>query len=365
MHGFFKGLKVTLGVLLASIVLFLGWAYSSAYFPQTPTQMEEVVCAEGTPILQAGQNVKVLSWNVQFMAGKGYTFWFEHGEDTRPTAEDISLTINEVARIIADENPDIVLLQEMDNGAARTDHEDQLARLLGLLSDGYQCSARAYYWKANYLPHPMVQGSVGMELTTFSKYKIETATRHALYEIPGFFLEQWFNVKRAILETTLPIEGAASGDDSFYALNTHLSAFAQGTDTMEQQVRQTVELLTFLSDADKPWLIGGDFNLLPPNIMKGELSYGDAQQLYKEGSEISKIFDRFKSAATIKQLTGEEVPQHYTHYSNNPSATGLDRTIDYIFYSDMIGFDSYHTRQHDTQAISDHMPLVMTFSLGE
>ncbi|MCK5041090.1 MAG: endonuclease/exonuclease/phosphatase family protein [Sphingomonadales bacterium] len=355
----FKGIKWALLTLSVGVLLFLAWAYSSAYFPEAPTQSEEVSCSADAPLLSSGQSLKVLSWNVQFMAGKEYTFWFENGEDLRPTAEDITMTIHEVARIIADENPDIVLLQEMDNGAARTDNEDQLARLLGLLSPDYKCSARAYYWKANYLMHPKVNGSVGMELTTFSKYKIESATRHALYEIPDFFLVQWFDVKRAILETTMPIVGGGF----FHALNTHLSAFAQGTDTMEQQVRQTVELLDSLSAENVPWLIGGDFNLLPPSIEKGALAYGDAQDLYQNTSEISKIFDNFKSAATIVELTGDGRQGHFTHYSNNPSATGLDRVIDYIFYSDMLAFEGYKTRQHDTQAISDHMPLIMTFEL--
>lgn len=356
---FLKLLKWVALVSVALIVIFLGWAYSSAYFPETPTQVEDVSCSQDAPTLKAGQKLKLLSWNVQFMAGKGYTFWFEHGTDKRPTPEDITLTFAEVARIISDENPDIVMLQEVDNGAARTDHEDQTARLLSLLSSEYKCSARAYYWKANYLPLPMVMGSVGMENVTFSKYKIESATRHALYEIPGFFLEQWFNVKRAILEVTMPIEGS----DKLYALNTHLSAFAQGTDTMEQQVRQTVELLDSLSMDKKPWVLGGDFNLLPPNIERGALTYSDAQALYKDTSEISKIFDRYKSAATLEQLTGADRAKHFTHYSNNKSATGLDRVIDYIFYSDDVIFEGYNVRQHDTLAISDHLPLIMEFSL--
>jgi endonuclease/exonuclease/phosphatase family metal-dependent hydrolase len=361
MSKFFKALKVIAVVLSSAVGLFLAWAYSNAYFPETPTQSENVVCSAQAPLLNAGQPLKVLSWNVQFMAGKEYTFWFEYGEDLRPSPQNITMTFNEVARIIKNENPDMVLLQEMDNGAARTDNEDQLARLLGMLSDEYSCSARAYYWKADYLLHPKINGSVGMELTTFSKYKIESATRHALYEIPGFFLVQWFDVKRAILETIMPIDGGGE----LHILNTHLSAFAQGTDTMEQQVRQTVELLDGLSEAGTPWLIGGDFNLLPPSIKKGDLAYGDAKALYNNTSEISKIFDKFKSAATLEQLSGEGSDLHYTHYSNNPSATGLDRVIDYIFYSDNLDFQHYYTRQYDTQAISDHMPLIMNFNLGK
>lgn len=111
------------------------------------------------------------------MAGKNYTFFFEDGADTRPSRQHINLTNAAVARIINDENPDIILLQEMDDGASRTDNQDQLARLLPLISKDYACSTGAYYWKSDYVLHPAIMSSVGLKLITLSKYKIESGVK--------------------------------------------------------------------------------------------------------------------------------------------------------------------------------------------
>jgi len=56
---------------------------------------------------------------------------------------------------------DVVLLQEIDDGAARTDYNDQLARLLPLLPPEYVCHTTAFYWKAAYVPHPRIHGGAG------------------------------------------------------------------------------------------------------------------------------------------------------------------------------------------------------------
>jgi predicted extracellular nuclease len=139
MRKFFKWFMITILVL---VVAFFTWVYFATYHPSN-VQQETVNCGENAPTLKAGQQLKVLSWNVQYMAGKGYVFFYDlldnSGPDTRPSKDSISLTIKEVARIITRENPDIILLQEIDEGAARTDQEDQLKRLLGLINKDYQC----------------------------------------------------------------------------------------------------------------------------------------------------------------------------------------------------------------------------------
>jgi len=132
------------------------------------------------------------------MAGKNYVFFYDlldnSGPDGRPSPEDIAKTLKEVARIIQDENPDVILLQEVDDGAKRTDYEDQLASLLPLLPKEYACYASAFYWKASFVPHPRIMGAAGMKLSTISKYKMTEAVRHQLALIPADPLTQQFNL---------------------------------------------------------------------------------------------------------------------------------------------------------------------------
>jgi endonuclease/exonuclease/phosphatase family metal-dependent hydrolase len=329
-----------------------------------PAQVEPapISGAAGRPLLQPGQRLSVLSYNVQYMAGKDYVFFYDlpnsSGPDLRPTAESITHTIAEVARIIRAENPDIVLLQELDYGARRTDYRDQLAELLRLLPVDYGCHATAFYWKAAFLPHPRIMGPVGMRLATLSKYRISSATRHQLPLMPGNWLVQQFNFKRAILETRLPIAGGGE----LAVLNTHLDAFAHGTDTMERQLATAAALLDRCTRQGIPWLIGGDFNLLPPGPARAALP-PQHQEGYREPSELAPWFARYHAVPALPDLTGPDRARWYTFFHNDPAISAPDRTIDYLFYADTLRLARAAVRQHDTLAVSDHLPVVAEFAL--
>ncbi len=102
--------------------------------PDYPEQVARTVHCDGAALsLRAGQKLKILSWNVQYMAGKNHVFFYDvpgfSGPDERPLPEEVREILVEVARIIGDENPDIVLLQEVDDGSKRTDYLDELGAL--------------------------------------------------------------------------------------------------------------------------------------------------------------------------------------------------------------------------------------------
>lgn len=322
-----------------------------------------MTCPDGTPTLSPGQAVKILTWNVQFMAGKSHVFFFDvfdgNGPDERPSAGDIELTLEEVARVIRDEAPDIVLLQEIDDGAKRTDYHDQLAAMLRGLGKEYPCYCSAFYWKARYVPHPRIMGAVGMKLAVLSKYQIRQATRHQLALVPADALRRQFMLKRAVLEARMPVRG---GRD-FVALCTHLDAFAQGTGTMGRQVSEVKAILDGLAEEQLQWVIGGDFNLLPPG--RAYVSLPARQQVYfNERTEISPLFDAFQAVPGLEEVNGPEGARWFTHFSNDPSVKAPDRTIDYLFMPKTLCLLEHHVRQHDTPRISDHFPVVATVEIG-
>ena len=114
-----KGIGISLATIVAA---FFAFVWFGTYHPADIESMA-VSCSDTAPTLQAGQSLKVMTWNVQFMAGKNYTFWFDvpnnDGPDERPSPADITQTLSEVARVIKNENPDIIMLEEVDNGAHR------------------------------------------------------------------------------------------------------------------------------------------------------------------------------------------------------------------------------------------------------
>lgn len=350
-------------ILFGSAGLFV-FVYSLTYHP-SDLEEQKVSCKTNPPILKAGQTLKILNWNIQFMAGKKYIFFFDvpkgDGPHERPEPSEIQKTLAEVARVIKEENPDIVLLQEVDDGAKRTDNQDQLVELLKLLPEEYACSASAFYWKNSYLPHARVKGSTGMKVSTISKYKIESAVRHALPLIPTDPITKQFGLKRAILEAKMPV----SNSKYISAMNTHLDAFAQGYDTMQKQVLYLRDLFNKRNSEKVDWFIGGDFNLLPPNFDLSTLMKTH-QEFYNPKSEIGILFESFKSSVPLDAMGGKDKANYFTHIANDPDAEGkADRTIDYIFHSNGIQTKSYTVRQKDTATISDHLPLVVEIQIPE
>jgi len=333
----------------------------SAFHPAA-IQPEKVFETGTAPVLLPGQKVKVMSWNVQYMAGKNYVFFYDlldgSGPDRRPSATDIATTLQEVARIIRQENPDIILLQEVDDGARRTDYEDQLARLLELLPADYRYHASAFYWKSSFVPHPGIMGQVGMKLSTISKYKITEAIRHQLPLRRVNALRKRFELKRAALETRLPIKN----QKDFIVINTHLSAFAQEEDTMQRQVEQLKRLKDQYTKEGSVWIAGGDYNLLPPGKAYQRLA-DHQKEYYLEKTELKLLTAAYRSVPDLKEVNGSAPEKWYTHFPNDPKVTGPDRTIDFIFYSDKLILGKHRVIQEDTLHISDHFPIVAEFTI--
>ncbi len=354
---FIRRLAVLLALLAAAFLVLV----RLATFHPPDRQAVAVTCPDGVPILSAGQTVKIMSWNIQYMAGKNYVFFFDvadgNGPDDRPSAADVTLTLDEVGRVIREEDPDLVLLQEVDDGAARTDHQDQLSLLLARLASQYPCHCSAFYWRAWYVPHPRIHGSVGMKLSILSKYKITTAVRHQLARKAEDLVTRQFSIQRAVLEAHLPVK---DGKD-LAVLDTHLEAFAKGTDTLARQVGQVKSILDGLTREGCPWVIGGDFNLLPPGRYA---SLPEGQRVYfKEHTEISPLFETFQAVPSLDEINGPEGALWLTHFPNDPAVKGPDRTIDYFFIPRSLALMEHHVRQQDTLRISDHFPVVATIQL--
>ena len=321
-----------------------------AFFPK-PHQPEPIHNLPDAPLLPAGQPLKVMTFNVQYMAGKNYIFYYDGGPDRRPSRADISKTVAEVARIIQDEDPDIVLLQEVDDGSKRTDYEDQLARLLQLMPDNRYNHASAFYWQVKYVPIPQINGRVSMKLTTLSKYRIETAVRHQLTQYPPLYFWQHFMPKRAILETRLPVTDGTA----FTVLNTHLELFSFGTDVQRAQIEKVEAVIA--QQGSSPWILGGDFNMLPPEAGGDGLSDFE-QGIYGKTAVLSPLFHKHNAIPRLQDTQQADREKWYTHFPNGKDETRPNKTIDYLFFAKTMTPLGGYVRQHDTLHISDHLPLI-------
>ncbi|MBB4820090.1 endonuclease/exonuclease/phosphatase family metal-dependent hydrolase [Pseudomonas alcaligenes] len=342
-----------LAVALAALVYSLTWHPAAR-------EEERVSCVTEAPLLQPGQALKVMTWNLQYLAGKRYVFYYDlpdrEGPDERPTAADVAYSLDEVVRVLRDEQPDLVFLQELDEGARATDYQDQLALLRERLADVYPCSTQAFYRKAAFVPQPHILGSVGMKLATLSRLRMDSAERLQLPLAEGDLLQRPFERKPALLVSYLPVrEGGRLA-----AINTHLDPWVPGQDTAQRQLAMTRSLLDELERERTPWVLGGDFNQLPP----GQYPHLDAVQRsrFAPDSELDalKAYPRVPAA---EETDGAERQRWFTQFPNDPRVTGPDRTVDYVFHSPRLTRIDARVRQLDTLRISDHLPLIARFLL--
>ena len=349
--------------LVAGLLIVAGLTallvYSLTWRPEERETLP-VRCTAEAPVLIPGQALKVMTWNLQYLAGKRYVFWYDlpdgSGPDDRPTPEDMAFSLDEVTRVIRDEQPDIVLLQEVDENAKSSAYQDQLKLLQERLADLYPCSSQAFDWKADFVPNLHIFGSVGRKLATLSRYQVEHAERQQLPLASGNLLKRQFQPRPALLVNYLPL----SDGGQLAVVNTQLGAYAQN-DTQLREVQTTLQLLDKFESQGTPWLIGGDFNLLPlgqylrlPPRLRGG---------YSADSELHLLWDKYPMIPSNNEASGIDRERWLTFYPNDPDVSGPDRTLDYFFYSSKLKRIEAQVRQDDTLTISDHLPVLARFML--
>lgn len=352
-------LRYTLIGLLSLGLLFV-LIYNLTWHPSA-RELLPVSCSANAPVLEPGQALKVMTWNIQYLAGKRYVFWYDmadgSGQDDRPTPEDVAYNLDEVVRVVRDELPDIVLLQEVNDGAKNTDYDNQLTLLQERLADLYPCHSEAFYWQADFVPNPHIYGSVGMKLATLSHYEIEYAERLQLPHSSSNLLSRQFQPKRALLVSYLPLRDGGQ----IAVINTHLDAYDPNDNVLQRQVQATLKLLDTFENRGTPWLIGGDFNLLPLDQyqrLAPELRSG-----YAPDSELRELWHKYPMIPSNAETAGEDRRQWLTHFPNDPRLSGPDRTVDYFFHSPRLTRIDAQVRGEDTLLISNHLPLITRFLL--
>lgn len=372
---FFRRLIKLLIAISALIFVAVAILWLRAFSPPLE-EAATVYCGGPARSWASSTPLKVMSFNVQYMAGKNYVFFYDIDTNdavrvqavldsgktvaSRPAETDVAWTLDQVARLITKEDPDVVMLQEVNRSEdSRTYYIDQVAELLTRLpGDAYPCRSEASYWKAEFIFHPKILGPVNMELVTLSKYAITQSTRHQLPRPQRNFLTRPFNFQRALLESRI----ADDRGNNVALINTHFEAWGAGTGIMQKQVAATKEVLQGLGKEGIPWILGGDLNLLPPDENRQRARIIKAGMgNYDEVTAVGPMYDDYRGIPALEELKGRTPERWYTHYPNDPTASGPDRTIDYVFFSNDWELRNSYVIQDGALRISDHLPVVGVF----
>lgn len=209
------------------------------------------------PAAPAGR-IKVMTWNVKYAGARLRFFWECNGSRTLMTEGEVQANLDGLAERIRREDPDLVLLQEVDTWRSkRAAWVDEVAGLLDRTGLGY--GAYASQWKADFVPSDGI-GPVDSGNAVLSRWPIRAATRHALaLKTESSALERYFYLHRNVLEARVEVPGLGQ----VAVVDVHAEAFS-GDGTKKKHLDRFKEILDGLTAEGLPVIAGGDLNAIPP-----------------------------------------------------------------------------------------------------
>ena len=261
MKKILKVLLILVLIVIAAAALLFGWLTAAEYRP-APVEDAEVLRTGENTSLAVGDSVTVLSWNVGYGGlGKDSDFFMDGGKDSKSAdRETVGRYLEGIHRTIVDQDPDLVLLQEVDTDSSRTYGIDER----GLLAQGMSSQTFAFNYSCPFVPIPMPPiGKVHSGLLTMTNgAEIERAERISL-PCPFTWPTRVANLKRCLLVSYLPVAGS---DKQLVLVNLHLEAYDDG----EGKVAQTNQLREFITaeyEKGNYVIAGGDFNQIFPGSL--------------------------------------------------------------------------------------------------
>ena len=145
--------------------------------------------------------LKVMTWNIRFGAGRLPWFGDSCGERVILSESEVTPTLNKIRDFIQFENPDILLLQEVDVSSKRTGYLDQVQWILDNSSLNY--GVYGSMWRADFIPSDGL-GKVDVGNVILSKWPIVDAERIQL-PLRGDQdkLTQYFYLRRNVLKASI------------------------------------------------------------------------------------------------------------------------------------------------------------------
>ena len=239
-----KILRLMLSLALFLLMLFAGVLEYLTLTEYRPAERERVsVESGGRALIGAGDPFTVVTWNCGYGAlGDNADFFMDGGKSVfTADKERVRLNIAKITDALAQMQPDVIFLQEVDRDSARSRGIEEVIELSNTLQEKYDMIYTSAF--------------AGNGLVTFSDALARDAERIQL-PIPFKWPVRLANLKRCLLVERLPLQNV---DRELVLINLHLEAFDNG----EGKEAQTVMLREILEEeaANGNYVIaGGDFN---------------------------------------------------------------------------------------------------------
>ena len=297
--------------------------------------------------------LSLLTYNIGFGAySADYSFFMDGGEHSRALSKDAVLSnTNGALDVISDENPDFVLLQEVDTDGTRSYHVNQKNIIVEKFSRYTSVFAENY--DSPYFLYPFSEpiGANKSGLLTLSGFNIESSIRRSLPVENS--VSKYFDLDRAYSVSVIKTDNGKN----LVLYNVHLSAYTSDGSIAEEQLKMLSEDMKAQYEKGNYIIAAGDFN-------KDML--GDSSKYFKraEGEyNWAAPFNNGLLPEGIKSYSGSNVPTcRNADSAYRGDGTDFVLSVDGVLVSDNIEVVSCETV--DTSfAYSDHNPVNMKFVL--
>ncbi len=348
-------LKVLLWLVLIALAIAAGYV-GYVWFSYSRIEDERPLSITGTQQAQApiGKELSVLTMNIGYGANDPeFSFFMDGGK--RMTAldeETVRRTTGGVTSIIREADPELVLLQEVDQNSDRSHHVNQMEEISSALGDYASVYAVNYNTPYLFFPPTDPMGRVLSGILTLSKYRIESSVRRSLPLESGF--KKLFDLDRCFSLSRLPTENGRY----LTLVNIHASAFVEDQAVRDAQTECLLGALQDARDAGDYVICGGDFN----HDLKG----GHASELF--GFEP-------RDAAWLSPFDEEMLPDDLRLVSSSNAPTLRDSAVMYVpgesfvtiidgfIVSEDVTLSSIETIDAGFE-YSDHNPVLMRLTLN-
>ncbi len=325
--------------------------------------------------------LKVMAWNVKYGAAR-IDFWFDFwGDRVQMTHAEVVANMEDLYRLVNEYDPDILMTEEIEVNSRRSAYYDMVQGMLEGTSLNY--AAYIQTWDTRYAPSEGV-GRIDLGNAIFSKYPITFAERIRQEDrtdqdavTSTFYLHRM--IGRAVIDV------GAGRDVATYVVHT------EAYDVDGTKGRQIQQIYDEIQKEPRPFVVGGDFNELPPTARKLVLfpdehpsSIGTEYQQPPYTPEVmQKFYDDYVPWVSLAAYgdTEEEQERYFTHTVAGPlhdDAEGnpqfWNRTLDYLFVTkadawapgstDVLQEPGRLGIQSNPLYLSDHAPVVGTWVLG-
>ena len=319
---------------------------------------------------QRPSTVFAMTWNIRFASGRIPFFWECGGGRALMRGSEVLERLSAIAAKIRQVDPDIILLEEVDVGAKRSDYVDQVQWLLDHTDLNY--AVYASQWKADFVPSDGV-GPMDSGTAIASRWPLGEAERIALPLIGDQDpLTNYFYLHRNILRTRVHVHGATDGSSSstFMALAVHTEAFSDDG-TKRKHIDRFKAEIDALAAQGELVLAGGDLNALPPGTAKVRgFPDSDCSDARFEGDDytgeqdwLAALYATYQAAIPLVDYQNEQGDGGRFFTFSDGEHILWNRKLDYLFTNGVFVSGSGIIHQNEarggmeTLSLSDHAPL--------